>query len=128
MFIHTAAVPAREAWLAGISLDSAKAYLLDFARRSIGLLEARELASSIEVDLAYRLGCLYVGQRVFLGVASAEASRGVDTQGRERGCCGIRRGNDCGLGSGREGELSHGGIRIYSVCMRRGQPLFKTGA
>jgi hypothetical protein len=96
-----------------------KAYLLHFVRRSIGFFEARKLATGVEVNLPYRLRCLYVSQREFFGVASAEASGGVDTHGRERGRCCICRGNDSSLGGGRERELPHGCIRIHDLGVHR---------
>ena len=53
-----------------------------------------------------------MGQRVVLGVSLAEAAGGVYTQGRERGRGGVCGRDYCRLGCWREGELSHGGIRV----------------
>lgn len=111
--------PTQEARSAGASLLSDKAYLLHFARRRVCFLKACELASSIEVYLAYRLWCLYVSQRVFLRVAAAETPGGVDAYGWECGRGRVGRRDDCGFGGRREGEVSRCCVRICGFCMHR---------
>lgn len=61
---------------------SAEAYLLHAVRHSACLFKTSYLAARVEVELSYRLRRLGMSERVFLGVALAQRSGGVDAHGR----------------------------------------------